>query len=734
MSLRIFRPLALFALTLTLALPSLAQNGQREVSVQDVWQRFSFFAQGAGPIRWMANDNFYTVLQDEYLLKYDIQNEAVAETLATPGDLKDPTTGRAFTPDSYVLSPAEDKVLFTTERQSIYRRSSKEVCYVLDLKTKQVQLLHEGAQVGNALFDPTGSRVGYTFDNNLYVHSLATNSMQQITKDGEYNAIINGHTDWVYEEEFALTRAFAFSPEGDRIAFYRFDEREVPLFQMALYGGLYPVQQQFKYPKAGEKNADIRLFVHHLGEDKTVEFDLGPEKDIYIPRIQWTADNNLLAIIRMNRLQNRYDLLLGDATTGKTTTAITETSDTWLDFDDSTIDFLKDGKHLVLQSERDGYNHLYLYTVQGELVRQITTGEWEVSSYYGVDEARELVYFQSTEVAPEERHVYSITLKGKKKKQLTSGAGMHSASFSSAFNYYRGTHSSIAPLKPNEVTLYKADGTALRTLVNNNRLKQRLEGYKLAPQEFFSFTASHGTELRGWIIKPKDMDESKQHPVLMFVYGGPGSQSVDNNYDGLNYFWYQTLVQQGYIVACVDGRGTGARGRDFEHQVYRQLGKMEVEDQVEGAKYLGSLPYVDASRVGIFGWSYGGFMAANCIAQHPDVFKAAISVAPVANWRLYDTIYTERYMGLPSDNSDGYDDNSPLTHMAGVPDGSLLLVHGTADDNVHYQNSIMLVNALIVADVDFDLMIYPNQNHGIFGQNTRNHLFSKMNAFLFEKL
>ncbi len=708
------------------------QAQQSPLTVEAIFARGTFAASGVQGINWMKNGRFYTSLTQEAdgkiaVVKYDVTTGQAVETLFQTGSLGN----QAQSVDDYALSPNEDKLLIATETESIYRHSGKSVYYVYDLKTKQAVPLSPGGKQSNATFSPDGSRVAFTRDNNLFVVDLKTTTETPVTTNGKLNHLINGSTDWVYEEEFSFTRAFDWNADGTKIAYYTFDESEVPEYNMQVWGKLYPIDYRYKYPKAGEKNSVVTLSVFDLSRKSALIVDMGTETDIYIPRINWTQNPNLLSVRRMNRLQNRLDILHADATTGKTTTILTETSPAYVDLEfTDDLTYLADGQHFIHASERSGFKHLYLYTLSGKLVRQITTGNWEVSEFLGIDEKKKLLYFTSTEVSPLERQLATISLDGKNKKQLSTTKGVHHPDFSPDFSYYLDTYSDANT--PIAVGLYTAPGGKLvKLLETNDELKSKLKQFDLTQKEFFQFKTPDNSSLNGWMMKPTSFDASKKYPVFMFVYGGPGNQQVMNEWSGQT-MWFQLLAQKGYIVVCVDNRGTGGRGAAFRQVTYANLGKYEVQDQIEAAKYLGTLSYVDKSRIGIHGWSYGGYMTALCMTVGADYFKMGISGAPVTTWRFYDTIYTERYLKRPQDNAAGYDDNSPVTH-ANKLKGKFLLIHGTGDDNVHFQNSIALQQELINNGKQFETFVYPNQAHGVRGKS-RVHLYNLMTRFIVENL
>ena len=728
-----------FVFVLLFVYPVIAQP-KKSVTLDDIWGRNQgvFSQRTVAGVNWMKTGGFYTTLDVGKITKFTIVDGAPVETLFDEQTVA--WGGPTRHVDGYQLSADERQLLLTTGEVPIYRRSSKADFYVYDLSTKQLRPLSKGGKQQYATFSPDGKRVAFVRDNNLFVVDLAGTKEIQLTTDryagaGKPNAVINGGADWVYEEEFSMARAFEWSPDGKRIAWIRFDESRVPEYDMQRWGGLYPVEYRFKYPKAGEANSLVTVWVADIDSGKKVQAQTGLETDIYLPRIQWTQNPNILSIRRLNRLQNKLDLLHVNATTGAAMTVLTEQSPTYVDLefiDDLT--YLRDGKSFLWSSERSGYKHLYRYDMSGKLIGPVTTGNYEVANVAGVDEKQNTVYYTSTEVSPLERHLYRIGLDGRNKQRLTKLSGTYTANFSPDFAWYLLYHASVD--SPTRVSLRGTQTTDdRRMLESNDALQRRLAGYALAPKQFFQSKAADGTLLNGWMIKPADFDASgaKKYPVLMFVYGGPGSQTVKDDWDTRDYFWYQTLAQKGYIIVSVDGRGTGARGNAFRTATYAQLGKLETDDQISAARQLKTLPYVDPARVGVWGWSYGGYMSALCMTVGADVFKAGISVAPVTNWRFYDSIYTERYLKRPQENASGYDDNSPVTHAAKLR-GPFLLIHGTGDDNVHFQNSVAFADALITAGKSFQSFYYPNRAHGISGGNTRLHLYTMMTEFVEKNL
>ncbi|MCB9233139.1 MAG: S9 family peptidase [Bacteroidia bacterium] len=708
-----------------------SKTAKKDIALEDIWLYYKFVPGFPEEFNWMNDDQYYSVLEENKIVKYGIKDRKPVQTILDLGELK---FGVAVEDkvEAYSFSDDEKKLLLKTKVEQIYRHSTKDQCFVYDMESKKLTTLHNGDLINFANFSPDGSRIGYLFENNIYYYDFKTGKEVQVTNDGKINSIINGGTDWVNEEEFAFTRAFYWSPDNQKIAFMRFDESNVKEFSMDKYGSLYPEPYKFKYPKAGEDNAVIRLFVYDLATQKSIELDPGPDLEFYIPRATWTQDANTLAVMRMPRLQNQVEIVLYDAKSGQGKTILTEKSDTYIsEVSDNTWYFLKNGKGFIWQSERDGFNHLYMYDMQGTLVRQITKGDWEVTELCSVDEANETIYFLSTEVSAVSRHLYSIPFAGGSTKKLSKAPGWHSASFSSNNSYYLDTWSTIE--NPPTSALFDKKGKEVLVLEDNAKLRETMAGYNMSKPQFFEMKTSEAVMLNGWMIKPPDFDEKKKYPVLMYVYGGPGSQTVTDEFGMFNYIWYQMLAQMGYIVVSVDNRGTGGRGADFKKSTYADLGNLETVDQIEAAKWLAGQPYVDGNRIGIWGWSFGGYMTSLCLTKGGPQFKMGIAVAPVTNWRFYDTIYTERYLKTPQINPKGYDENSPI-NFAKQLDGHYMVIHGTADDNVHFQNTVEWVDALVKANKQFDLMFYPNKNHGIYGGVTRFHLYKKMTDYILANL
>ncbi|MFD1185488.1 S9 family peptidase [Pontibacter rugosus] len=722
----------LAAVLLCFAFVAQAQQ-KKDITLEDLYKKGTFRSQSVYGVNWMNDGRYYSSqVPDEKnkvydIVKYDVTTGKPVSTIIEGENLVPAGSNQPIQYDDYTFSSDEQKVLFSTDTEQIYRRSSKAEFYIYDIASKKLTKLSDGGKQLYASFSPDAKRVAFARENNMFVTDLSNMQETQITTDGKFNSIINGYSDWVYEEEFSFAKGFHWSPDGKKIAFYTFDEANVPEFNMQMWGELYPQDYKFKYPKAGEANSTVKVSVYDVNSGKTVKMDTGNEDDIYIPRIKWTNDANLLSIQKMNRLQNTLEILHANVSTGKTNVVLKETDKAYIDITDD-LTYLKDGKNFIHSSEKDGYNHLYLYNMNGKLVRQITDGNWEVSEYVGYDEKNDRLYYMSTEVSPLDRHLYSISSKGKKKQRLTDKEGTHRVNMSNDFKYYLDYYSAANTVPT--VSLHTAkDGKLIKVLEDNEKLKSTLAQYDIAKQEFFSMNTADGTKLNGWMIKPTDFDPNKKYPVLMFVYGGPGSQTVTNSWGGSNYLWYQVLADKGLIVVSVDNRGTGARGADFKKITYANLGKYEIEDQIEAAKWLGKQNYVDKDRIGIWGHSFGGYMTLLGLTKGDGVFRAGISVAPVTNWRFYDSIYTERYLKTPQENAAGYDENSPL-FFADKLQGKLLLIHGTGDDNVHFQNAVAMQDALIDANKQFESFYYPNRNHGIYGGNTYMHRFTMMTDFL----
>lgn len=703
---------------------------QKSISLEDIWSTGTFRVERLGSSHPMNNGKEYAVRNVDRASgssSVDIYSYDSGEKVRTLVNSADVDDLDFFL--SYRFSADETQILLTSKIRSIYRRSSLGEYYVFNTLTRKLTKVSDEL-IQEPTFSPDGKKIAYGKDNNLYIFNIESRVTERITSNGEKNKIINGITDWVYEEEFSFVRAFDWSADSKHLAYIRFDETDVPEFSMDVYGkDLYQTQQVFKYPKAGEANAHVSLRVYDIEKRLLSVIDLDARGAYYIPRIEWTKDANVLSIQTLNRHQDHLKLFFYNTATQKVSLLLEEKDDAYIDVTDN-LTFLNDNS-FIWTSEKDGWNHIYHYNSDGSLKNQVTSGAWEVTDYYGYDAKSDQIFYQSSENGAINRGVYTVKADGTRKEALAAEAGSNSADFSADFSQFILSYSSTEV--PWRFTLNNAkNGKLIRTIKDNQALQSMMDDYQIAPKEFFTLDVN-GASLNAYMIKPIDFDASKKYPLFMYQYSGPGSQQVKNTWNGANDYWHQMLAAEGYIVICVDPRGTGLKGRDFKKVTQKELGKYEVQDQIAAAQELGKRSYIDANRIGIWGWSYGGFMSSNCLFQGADTFSMAIAVAPVTSWRFYDTIYTERYMQTPQENPTGYDENSPMSHVDKLQ-GDFLLVHGSADDNVHVQNTTRLVEALVQANKQFDWAIYPDKNHGIFGGNTRLHLYTRMTNFIKEKL
>lgn len=698
-----------------------ATKNAKEISLTEIWNS-TFSPKRMNALNSM-NGNYYSLLnynpqtKESTVDKYSYETLEKVETIVSSANLSEMSSF-----SSYSFNDDETKLILGTNFNQIFRRSFSGTFYAYDIASKKVTLIGENIQ--EPIFSPDNQKVAYAKDNNIFIKDFSKNTTIQVTDDGLKNSIINGITDWVYEEEFGFVRAFEWSADSKYLAFLRFDETDVPTFSMDITGkDLYPTQQVFKYPKAGEKNAIVTLNLFNVSSSKTQKVDLGDYE--YIPRIKWSNDANFLIATTLNRHQNDLKLYKIDAQKNSSSLLLNETDKAYVDIHDN-LTFLTDNS-FIWTSEKDGFNHIYHYDFNGKLINQITKGTWEVTNYYGFNAAKKTIYYQSVENGSINRGVYSIGLNGKNKKLLSEKDGQNSAAFSKNLQFFINTFQSAS--NPPVYSLFSSDGKKLKVIIDNAELKAKLAGYQMSPKEF-STIEINGNQLNMWMIKPLDFDASKKYPLFMFQYSGPGSQQVGNSWNASNDYWHNMLAQKGIIVVCVDGRGTGLKGADFKKVTQKELGKYEVEDQIAAAKKLAELPYINKNKIGIWGWSYGGFMSTNCILKGNDIFSMAIAVAPVTSWRFYDSVYTERYMQTPQENASGYDENSPFNYADKLK-GNFLLVHGTGDDNVHVQNSFRMINALIEKNKQFDMFIVPDRAHGIYeGRNMRLNLYTKMTNFI----
>lgn len=728
-------PIILF-LNVILTIAALAQSNKK-FTLEDLFVKETFKTQTVDELRPMKDGEHYTTLENNtQIVKYSFKTGKEVEVVFDITKIKDAPISKF---SNYEFSSDETKVLLTTDIKPIYRHSFTATCYIWNFVTEEFIALSEKGPQQVPTFSPDGERVAFVCNNNVFIKSLKFGTENQVTYDGEKNKTINGIPDWVYEEEFGYNKAMWWSPDSKFLAFVRFDESRVPDFTMPVYAGesprfekysIYPGEETFKYPKAGEKNSEITVLVHELRSKTNMPVDIGENKDIYIPRLNWTPDANNLVVMRLNRFQNNLDVLYANPYTGDSRLVFTEKNKRYIDenFLENMV-YLEDGKFIV-NSERDGWSHLYLYDSNGFQIAQLTNGKFDVTRYYGYDNVRKIFYYQAAAESPLRREIYFVSQDGKKKGKISTRQGTNDAIFSKNFNYYFNYFSdSKTPL---QITLHDIKGTQIKVLQDNTFLQNTITVMAVPQKEFFNFTTSQGVELNGYMIKPAGFDASKKYPVVMTQYSGPNSQSVADNW-GRGIGWENYLAQEGFLVVCVDPRGTAARGEDFRKITYLQLGRYESDDMVEVAKYIGKQSFADKNNIAIFGWSYGGFMVLLTMEKGGELFKAGISVAPVTSYRFYDSVYTERYMRTPEENAQGYDENAPLSH-AGDIKGRLLIIHGSADDNVHAQNTFEFTERMVQAGVQFDMAIYTNRNHGIRGGNTTMHLYTRMTDFLKEQL
>lgn len=706
-----------FLLTLTIAAAFQSVSAQ-EITLDKIYSGY-YRGRGIAGIASMKNGENYLVIEQGGIARYSYK------TSQKEGNIVD---GQF---ESYEFSDDESKILLLKESQPIYRHSFLGKFEVKDLKSGKVISLNNGNTVQEPRFSPDASKVAFITDNNLFYQDLNTGKIIQITTDGKKNSILNGLADWVYEEEFGHARQYEWTKNSDAIVFVKSDESQVPEIYIPIYGKtLYPMEMRYKYPKAGEKNSAVSAQLYRLDNGKTMPLNLGAFKNYYIPNVFQTAKADEIVLITSERIQNASDVLKVNTKTGAVQKLFTETDEKWIDTDSPTLEFLEDDSFLWA-SERDGNRHLYWYDKDGKLKKQVTKGNWEVTDYYGYNPKSKEIYIQTTEKGSINKVVSKVHIENGKSQLISNAEGNNAANFSKNYNYFIETSSTAA--KPYAFVLKDGNGKVVKELQNNEAQLQKLKADSFVEKEFITIPNAAGDQMNAWIIKPKNFDKNKKYPLFMFQYSGPGSQQVSNSWDNGNGIWFEMLAQKGYVVACVDGRGTGYKGAKFKKVTYMDLGKYEIEDQITAAKWFGNQSYIDKARIGMFGWSFGGYMTSLAMTKGADVFKMGIAVAPVTNWRYYDSVYTERFMRTPQENPDGYDKNSP-TEYARLLKGKFLLIHGTADDNVHFQNSMEFSEALIQNKKQFDFMAYPDKNHGIYGGQTRPQLYQKMTDFILENL
>lgn len=715
-------------LIVSICLLTISQSfGQKKITLEDIWESYTFYPNYVSSFNFQNDGQHFTRLEGNKIEQYNLRTGKQTATIIDGNKLED--LDRI---SSYSFSDNETNIILSANQTPIYRHSFEANYYIYSRESNEITaVFHGGNKVRLAALNPQGNKVAFVFSNNIYTHDLNNGKIQQVTSDGETNKIINGATDWVYEEEFGDDHGFFWSPDGQQIAYYRFDESAVQEFTMTNYNNdLYPEYVTFKYPKVGAKNSKVSIHIYDLASEKTTEVASTNEQWEYFPRIKWTQKSEELCVFFMNRHQSQLELRLLTHD-GGSKVLLKESSEYYIDIHDN-LTFLKNSNQFIWTSEKDGWNHAYLYNMNGKLDKQLTSGRWEMTDFYGLDEENGTFYYQAAMTGPLHREVYAQNLKGKVvPKMLTKELGTNSAQFSSTFEYFVQTHSTAN--KAPSYTVLDNKGKAIRLIEDNLDLENLQQTYGVSSIEFLTIKTNDDVTLNAYMMKPANFSPKRVYPVLMYVYGGPGSQTVQDSWGGQNYWWFQMLAQKGYIVVSVDNRGTGGRGEAFKKMTYQRLGHYETIDQIAAAKHFGNLGYVDARRIGIFGWSYGGYMSSSCLFKGNDVFKTAIAVAPVTNWKWYDSIYTERYMRTVSENEEGYRQNSPV-YFADQLKGSYLLVHGMGDDNVHLQHSTEMANALIMANKQFDTYFYPNRNHSIYGGPTRLHLYTKMTDFLNKNL
>lgn len=719
---------------LTFVVVALCAFGQsKKISVEAIWDDFLFYPRGVAGYTAMPKSDYYTVIKRAGIERYSFATGEKVDLLVSNDDLERLSNGAVNIRkvSSYEFSSDEKRMMIAVDEESIWRRSSLAFYYVYDLVNKTLTMVADtNTKLHFAFLSEDGSKVLFARDCDLFYQEMATGKITQITKDGKENAILNGYADWVYEEELDMSSAASWSPDGSKIAFLRFDESRVKEYNFALYDNLYPTDFKYKYPKAGEDNSLVDVFIYDVATAQLTKVDLGDNSNCYFPRVYWQPNSQDAIILKLNRHQNQLDFIRYNTTTKAQDIVYTDKNDKWLDVTDNYY-FLKDGKTMIVTSERDGFNHIYKVTLGGEIT-QLTSGKWEVNEIQHVNEAKKQIFYLSNESGVLNRDLYVINFDGKKKTLLSSGDGWNQTVFSPNGNFYRNQYSNLNTLP--KYTIRDAKGKELRVLNDNQNVQKTMDEYGFVKREIISITTEDGTQLNGWMMKPANFDPNKKYPVMMNCYGGPGSQQVENAYQSAqDYAFYQMLAQHGYISVCVDGRGTATRGDEFKKIIYQQMGKYEAIDQIATANWLKSQPYVDGNRIGIWGWSFGGYLSALSLFRGGDAFKMAISVAPVTNWRYYDNIYTERFMRTPQENPDGYDLNSPTTYAKDLK-GKYLLIHGTADDNVHFQNAMELIKALNEAGVEYDQFFFPNKNHFIMGGNSRTYLYNKLAKYILQNL
>ncbi len=714
---------AAFAIT-----PTDSIAGKKLLSLQDIWYSGKFSANYPNSFRGLQDGKSYILASSQdsitTVASYDIASGNKIKNLFSNKNII--VKKARLDLNNFELNQAENKVIIKYNIQQIYRHSSTCNALVYDINTEKTYQLP--SEIMYPSFSPDGKYVAFVQKNNLFLQEITNGKTCQITKNGAKDKIINGAVDWVYEEEFGMDVGFFWSPNGKFISYYSMDETNVPAYSMDVYGSLYPTKEIWKYPKAGEKNAVVDIFIFDVKKKKSKKCNTQSQNDQYLPRMAWDNTGNYLTIQQLNRHQNELKVLKINTANGQTSVMYEEKNPFYIDIHDWHC--TPQGQWLHL-SEKSEFQHLWLFDPQNGTDKQITTGNFDIDNYYGFDNNLGIAYFNAGKDKATERQIYSVDIKSAQLTQLSFGDGWHNATFISGMQYYLDYFSSA--INPGNHTLYSAKGALIKEIANNEKLIKTLVEYKLGEQHFGTFKNKNATNIDYWMLKPKNFDSSKKYPVLFYVYGGPGYQTAKNAYGGANYLWHEYIAQQGYIIITINNTGSGAQGQAFKKKTYLQLGNYETQDYIDAAVHFSNFAYVDKTRLGVWGWSYGGYMSSNCISRGAEYFKTAVAVAPVTNWRYYDNIYTERYMRTPQENALGYDTNSPINHIKKIK-GNYLIIHGTADDNVHFQNAAEMILAMNNANIKYETAIYPNRNHGISGGKTRLHLFTKITNFITENL
>jgi len=714
-----------------------AKQDEGVLTIKNIFGSGMFSAKAKGGYTMLKNGNYcvedYDASNKAYeILEYSFTKDSVVDTLFSQKFITDTTAlPKNFALENFQISENKKYILLQTATQSIYRHSKKAIYYIYSIRTHKIKKVHHDKEVFYATFSPDESKVAYVFDNNLYIqYFLYGDSTVQVTKDGLLNNVLNGKTDWVYEEEFSMSQGYEWSPKGDKIIYYRFDESKVKMYQLDYYDSLYPTIYKYKYPVAGEDNSKVSVWVYDLNVDIKRKLELHEENDQYIPRISWTKDDNTVAVERLNRQQNNLELIEASSPGWKLKTVLKEHDNDYIEITDNLYFF--DDNSFMMSSSKSGFNNIYLYDHDGKELRNLTPYRFDIENILGYDDSAKTIFYSAKEPNPRTSTVFQVNLDGTGKKTLNDDEkGSTSVEFASDYKHYLMTTSSA--MVPYVCAVYDNNGKKLKGVEDNAELNQTIKNEKFSPKEFFDLNLADTESLSIWMIKPPHFKKHHKYPVLFSIYGGPGIQTVNDAWGGTLDMWYQYLARKGYIIVSVDNRGTGGKGRDFKHTTYLKLGQKESDDQIAAAKYLAKQDYVDPKRIGMYGWSFGGYMSAMCITKGADVFNTAVAVAPVTDWRYYDNIYTERYMGLPKDNSDNYDATSVLTYVPKLK-GNFLVIFGTYDDNVHPQNSIMLVKKMVELNKKYDSEFYPNKNHGIYGGYTRLHLYTRITDYILEHL